>query len=41
MNFAFKYIEEGQSSEELDENSDGNDSELDLDIDNHDHTNID
>ena len=32
--FAFKYIEEGKSGEELDENSDGNYSESDGDIDN-------
>ena len=32
--FAFKYIEEGKSDEELDENSDGNYSESDGDIDN-------
>ena len=31
--FAFKYIEEGKLGEELNENSDGNDSESDDDID--------
>ena len=41
--FAFKNVEEGKSSEELDKNSDGNDPESDgdTDIDNDDHMNTD
>ena len=39
--FAFKNIEEGKSSEELDKNSDGNDAESDVDIANDNHMNTD